>query len=550
MKKISILFAVLFTVFSMRAQEVYTLVESVNDLEAGQKVVLIGFDKEGNAFAMGYQKSNNRHAIQVDENGGSVELTVASNKDDQTSAFELTVGGSNGAWTFYDELNNGYLYAASSTSNYLKTQATLNDNGKWNITMDADGGATPVAQGANTRNVMHYNEGSTLFGAYSPTGTVNGLVYIYAQGGEIIIDPEPSNYPEDFYAKATGNNIRLSWLDLGGAQLPKKYLILGSTGTIVPPVDGVPVENNINVEKGEFAMNVVYGKEDYTFTDLKSLTTYNFAIFPYTNGGENIDYKTDAPYPTASATTEEVATLLSEDFNGSLGQFTAYNIYGDQVWGYGSYYEQTYARMSGYASEANHENEDWLVSPKLSFDYEAVVLSFVSAMKFDGPQIEVVISFEYEDGSDPTQYEWYVLNDYFEFSTGDYTFVNSGNVDLREIFANKGANTFHIAFVYTSTDEAATTWEIGTVRVYGGQHGLAIDENEAADAFVVTPNPTSSYINFVAEKTCESQIFDAMGREVMNFVVVEGQNRINVESLNSGVYFVKMNNNTVRFIKY
>ena len=70
-------------------------------------------------------------------------------------------------YSIFDEGENGYLYAASSSNNYLKEKATLDNEGKWKITFD-DNKATITAQGTNTHNTIKYNgsSNSNLFSCY------------------------------------------------------------------------------------------------------------------------------------------------------------------------------------------------------------------------------------------------------------------------------------------------------------------------------------------------------------------------------------------------
>ena len=49
-----------------------------------------------------------------------------------------------------------YIYAASNSSNQLKTYTTLNDNGSFLITFESDYSANIVAQGTNSRNTIRY----------------------------------------------------------------------------------------------------------------------------------------------------------------------------------------------------------------------------------------------------------------------------------------------------------------------------------------------------------------------------------------------------------
>ena len=530
---------------SMMAQTTYTKVTSASELEAGEQYLIVGYNENLGYCAMSYQKTANRHAILVSENGGTITVVPATDPANQTDAFEITLGGSNGAWTFFDELNNGYLYAASSTANQLKTQATLDANGQWAIVFDADGNAEVTAQGENTRNIMRFNEnssnGTPLFSCYNSSSSINVPVMFYKAGGAPVIYPEPSNYPTTFYPVVDAEGVTLHWTDATGAQLPQKYLILASTNGITVPVDGVPVDN------GDLAKNVNYGVGTVTFNELESGMTYQFAIFPYTNSGSNIDYKTDGNYPNAAITMPTVNELFYEGFDADLGQFSAYNSIGEQVWHQASYNSVNYANMNGYADGAAHENMDWLISPNIAMA-ESVYLDFRTAMKFEGEPLHVLVSADYQDGENPEDANWDDITDLFEYSTGNYTWVESGVVDITEVIASlqSSGNTFRVAFLYISTDEAASSWEIDYVRVVNVVY--SVEENEVV-SFNLYPNPANSNINIVAERDAKVQVIDMTGRMVMEINVVEGENAINVADLASGVYFVKMNDTVVKFVK-
>ena len=540
MKKLLLFLAVVLMSMSMMAQSTYTMIASESELAAGDKVLLVGFNNDGDAFVMSYQKTNNRHAVAIDVTGGTVTTTVATDPASQTEPFELTVGGASGAWTFFDELNNGYLYA-SGGGNYLKTQTTLDDKGQWDLEIEEDG-FKPVSNGAGVeQNIMRYNVSSTLFGCYKSTSNVNGLIYIFKEGGAPVIYPEPSNYPTSFYPTVDANGVTIHWADATGEQLPQKYLVLAAVDGITVPTDGVPVANS------DFAMNVNYGVETVTFDELESGLTYQFAIFPYTNSGANIDYKTDGNYPSASITMPTVNELFYEDFEEDLGQFSAYNSIGEQVWQQASYNNVTYANMNGYADGAAHENEDWLISPNIVIA-ENVYLDFSTAMKFNGEPLHVLLTVDYQDGDDPEDADWEDITDLFEYSTGNYTWVESGIVDITDIIESlePAGNTFRVAFLYTSTDEAAAAWEIDYVRVVTVVY--SVEENDSV-SFNLYPNPASNSINIVADRDAEAQVVDMAGRMVMSVNVVEGENAINVAELESGVYFVRMNGTVVKFVK-
>ena len=543
MKKVLFsLVAVLLLSLSGIAQTTYTMVNSASQLEAGQ-YILVGFDNDNQAFVMSYQKTNNRHAIAIEEAGGVITATVATDPSQQDAAYEFTLDGAAGAWTLYDALNEGYLCAPGG-GNYLRTQTALDDHGRWTITDGEEGGMVPVSNGGEEQCYMRYNITSTLFGCYKESSNVVAPVYFFKAGGSVQPDPEPSNYPTNFTATVDGVDVTLTWTDATGAQLPHKYLVLASTGNITVPVDGTPVAN------GDLAMNVNYGVETFTFAGLQANTIYHFAIFPYTNSGANIDYKTDGSYPTANATTQNIEYLVYEEFNEDLGVFTAFDAYGDQSWHQASYQGTTYANMNGYANGAYYENEDWLISPTIVVPvdtYESISLEFNTAKKFDGPDLEVKVSMDYE-GGDPSDATWLDITGYFNYSTGNYEWVESGKMSISQ--PNLLPGHYHFAFVYYSTNEAAASWEVGYVKVTA-EATVSVNENQEASVSIY-PNPAREQVSFLLEDNAQVSVFDMTGRKVNEMNAEAGQLQLNVNELENGVYFlnVRYANGTTAVTKF
>ena len=157
MKKLSFfLMAMLFSVMSF-AQEAWLLVTDASTLATEDEVVIVAKDY---AVAMSTtQNNNNRGQVAITKDGNAVTINAT------TQVLTLKTGTK--ANTFALSTGAGYLYAASSSSNHLKTQGTVSDNSSWKITIAANGTATLVAQGTNTRNTMQYNQQSSLFSCYS-----------------------------------------------------------------------------------------------------------------------------------------------------------------------------------------------------------------------------------------------------------------------------------------------------------------------------------------------------------------------------------------------
>ena len=157
---VAVMLVTLIAVGNVAAEKQWQKVTNVNQLSVGDSVVIVSASAD--LFALGTtQNSNNRAAVAytIDENGF---LQLTSN----IQVIELREGTVDGSFAFYTG-SAGYLYAASSSSNYLRTQTSLTANSSWNITMTETGEATVIAQGTYTRNNMRFNNSSTIFACYA-----------------------------------------------------------------------------------------------------------------------------------------------------------------------------------------------------------------------------------------------------------------------------------------------------------------------------------------------------------------------------------------------
>lgn len=150
------------------------LVTDVNELKAGDKIIIAA---TGLDYAISTDtNTNNRKSKPITKDGGALK-DVADNI--QQYALEIDA---NGLYSFKGTLGTDtdkYIYAASSSSNYMKVSTTLDDNGKFTVAIASDGAATIIAQGANTRNHMQYNNKSTSSPAFYCTDGSFGAVCLY-----------------------------------------------------------------------------------------------------------------------------------------------------------------------------------------------------------------------------------------------------------------------------------------------------------------------------------------------------------------------------------
>lgn len=137
---------------------IYEKVMTATELTPDSKIIIVAAESE---LALSTtQNSNNRGQASIKKSDDG--LTITNPGDDvQVLTVEAVELGSTVAFN----TGAGYLYAASSDKNYLRTQENVDGNATWAVTI-SEGIASIVAQGANTRNILRYNDGNSIFSCY------------------------------------------------------------------------------------------------------------------------------------------------------------------------------------------------------------------------------------------------------------------------------------------------------------------------------------------------------------------------------------------------
>lgn len=149
----------------------WVLVTDVTELAVSDKIVIVSTD--GTKALGTTQNSNNRAAVNVSLDANDNNIVIITEDVQQ-----ITLGQTNSHWTLYT--GTGYLYAASSSSNHLKTQTTNNANGEWTIDLNDSNEATIKAQGSNTRNIIKNN--GTIFSCYESGQTAVKIYKFHSDG--------------------------------------------------------------------------------------------------------------------------------------------------------------------------------------------------------------------------------------------------------------------------------------------------------------------------------------------------------------------------------
>ena len=297
----------------------YTLITHNVALVPGGKYLVVSVKNDTLYKALGKQKTNNRDGADVTVVNNVISVIPSTSNDG--GVFELTLGqDSVGYWTLYDAVNGGYLYAASSSSNWLKVQETNDANGQWTINVASDGVATITAQGANTRNLLRYNgyQNNSLFSCYESGQTE---VYLY-KAGEV---PQPT-----YYAVNIAEGITNGTVEVSAASAPE-----GTTITVTAtPASGYELGTltytygtetfDIDQTTMQFVMPAADVTVNATFTIQETVTAPTFTpeagtyyeaqnvTIACTTEGATIHYTLDGTDPTTASTVYTEAIVIAE----------------------------------------------------------------------------------------------------------------------------------------------------------------------------------------------------------------------------------------------
>lgn len=256
----------------------FTLITDAGDLYDGMEMYIVS----GTIALSTTQNDNNR---------GQTDVTIENGILTPTSSAQLiTLEATNVTekpWKF--NVGDGYLYAASSSKNYLRTSASpSNDNEKATISIETNGNATITFQGTSERNVLEYNSNSKLFSCYTGGQTE---VQIYAKKTMTAVAPgEVTSMPAAVEGVITINKdeeITFSSKDAAKLQVStQSEPVVGSSYKYTPTEEGVVTITPIDSE------GKVYTEKAATFTIkfFKGLVdgtiSYNTNTFTYTIGSE------------------------------------------------------------------------------------------------------------------------------------------------------------------------------------------------------------------------------------------------------------------------
>lgn len=213
--------------------KVYNLVKDDDDLTNNSKVLIVNLD--GDKAISTTQNTNNRAAAGVTMSDDKI-----TDPSDGVEVFTVKDGTQDGTLAFLATTEAGYIYAASSGSNYLRTQAENNDNGSFLVTVDpSTGEATAIAQGSNTRNNLKYNSGSDVFSCYGSGQTSIAFYKLDGSGDPVLPKAATPTFSPAAGEVTAGTEVTISCATEGATI---HYTTDGSTPTGESATYSSPIE--------------------------------------------------------------------------------------------------------------------------------------------------------------------------------------------------------------------------------------------------------------------------------------------------------------------
>ena len=300
-------FSVDFDGISIKEPQKYILVTDAAELTPNSQVVIA---HAGSQKALSTtQNGNNRGAAAV-----TISNNVITDPADDVQLFLLEEGSVDGSVAFKGI--NGtqadkYIYAASSSYNYLRSQDNLDANASWAVTIDEEGVTSIVAQGENTRNDIRYNGSNSVFSAYASTSSQEHVSIFKLEGsGGPATEKTPLSAPKNVKASLNAdaaNAIDVSWDAVSGVN----YYEVTAT-----PASGS-------------AVTVQADEEAVTVTDLAYETVYTITVVAYPSDTQK--YKKSDPAAAAStvktgAAPAVTANTVAEVLAGGPGTYSLENV--------------------------------------------------------------------------------------------------------------------------------------------------------------------------------------------------------------------------------
>lgn len=549
-----------------RTLTTYSLVTSVDQLISGRHYI-IASGATGTVSAMGSQNNGHyRNVVNpVSSNTGVISETEG--------VYEFVINGpeiitkNNNTvmvYTIYDVTgaSGGYLYASSSSSNNMDTQAFNDNNGKWTISIANTGAATIEAQGTNTRYKMRFN--SNRFSCYGDNTSISDLPYLYIKNE---VTPQYEFYKDiTAHTEATGLGNTDGWYFIASPVNSDDMAPTSVTNMIAETaanydlyrLSGNMWENYQNNEHtagfviangtGYLYSNASNTTLKFSGSSVKSYSTDDNTVTPANSGWNLLGNPYTFPVKVSRAFSElnNGSAVANKDANSIINPGAGIAVYGTG--------DVTFTKYEPEEQSAGPSNINVILAQQVvnrggaptSSVLDNAIVSFNEGSQLEkfyfgtqdaniyipqGTEEYAIVSAEAQ-GEMPVSFK--------AAKDGEYTLtVNAENVEMNYLHLIDnltGADTDLLA-TQSYTFNARTTDYASRFRLVFG----ANDENGAS-----TSSATFAYVSngqVVVNGTGTLQVVDMLGRIVASQEVTTANCQLSTANYKTGVYVLRLVNN-------
>ena len=425
---------------AQQASSDYTRISDLSGLNNGDKVIFAAhIDNNADSYyAMKNHISGKIESVpftsaMMPTGAESLPSTIADN--DTMYYWTVAIDGTNYTFTNADGNMLGYSNSTNFTTGGANTAWTIELGTSVAGAMVPDYEGFLVTNANNTgRAIAINNTEYHSFGVYSKSNMTNNNAADY-------------NFFLDIFTTGGGG---------GGGSTP-----VCATPTFSPAAGTYFEAQEVTISCSTAGATIYYTLDGSIPTDSSAVYTDTIIVNANTTikaiamkEGYNNSNVAEAQYIIVLGST----AIFEQDWEGEMNGWTFVTVEGIKPWTIGSHNGNHYAYANGYNGGAN---EQWCISPAFNLDnYSDVSLTFKNAMNFNGPDLQLFFSNNY-DGVHPTTATWTELD--FVKSTGSFSWAESGVIE----FTGFSGTNCYIGFKYISTESAAAAWEVDDIALMG-----------------------------------------------------------------------------------
>ena len=316
----------------------------------------------------------------------------------------------------------------------------------------------------------------------------------------------------------------------GAGSIKIKELASGTIQTIAANTTNI-VNRTIYITNA----NIAFGKSYAIQIDANAFDT---AGYTYAGIANDTTWK-------FTANNQASITALNETFDNACvpDGWVKYSASGNQEW-YCVGTSNKAMMMNGFANSMNNTNEDWLISPSITFptNTSSAQLIFRSKSDYTGDNYSVWVSNNYTTGN-PSTATWTNLGISHNTTDSGVYVTKLANLPSASI-----ASAVRVAFKYTSSATSGKRVALDSVvtNTTTNIHMLTSNTDDLHVIGIAQQTQVQVLFNAPSENKYQVNIMDMMGRTVYNDETYcnQGANKFSINTdLNNGVYIIRINNN-------